>query len=391
MKIIIAADTYYPHINGAANFSRRLAFYLKKNGHQVMVIAPSKSSRNEWREVDGIPVFGVRSLPILIYRDFRWSPPFLAKNQMEQIMKKFSPDVVHIQSHFFICFTVFRIAKHLGFPVIGTNHYMPENLTHYLKLKGTAEKMFSNLGWRFFRTVFDRLDAVTTPTKSAAGLLETVGIKREVLPISCGIDLEIFKPENNGDYLKVKYNLPRKKTFLYVGRIDKEKKVDVLIKAFKKALKTIDAHFVIAGKGAELKKLKELASELGLRDKTTFTGFVPEKDLPNLYCAADCFVISGIAELQSIATMEAMASGLPVIAVDEMALPELVHDNENGFLFENGNEQQIAESMVKIFSDDELRKKMSEKSLEIIKKHDIKKVILIFEKLYAETAKVRVA
>jgi len=390
MKIVIAADTYFPHMNGAANFARRLAYYLNRNGHQIIVIAPSETSKNEWREVDGIPVFGVRSLPVIIYKDFRWSPPFLAKNQIEQIMKKFSPDVVHIQSHFFICYTVFRIAKSLGFPVIGTNHFMPENLTHYLKLKGAAEKMFSNLGWRYFKTVFEKLDAITTPTRSAAKLLEVIGLNREILPISCGIDLEIFKPSNNGDYLKKKYNLPQKKTFLYIGRIDKEKKVDVLIRAFKKALETIDAHFVIAGKGAEVEKLKELTQELGLKNNITFTGFVPDRDLPNLYRVADCFVIAGIAELQSIVTMEAMASGLPVIAVNEMALPELVHDKENGFLFENGNEEQIADDMKKMFTNDDLRKRMSEKSLDIIKEHDIKKVLPIFEKLYKETAKVRV-
>jgi glycosyltransferase involved in cell wall biosynthesis len=132
----------------------------------------------------------------------------------------------------------------------------------------------------------------------------------------------------------------------------------------------------------EKKILEHLADELGISGHVTFAGFVPDIDLPNLYCITDAFIIAGIAELQSIVTMEAMASGLPVVGVNAVALPELIHDGENGFLFENGDIKSLAEKMTKILSDESLRKQMGVKSLEIIAKHDIHKIIDEFEALY---------
>jgi glycosyltransferase involved in cell wall biosynthesis len=115
-----------------------------------------------------------------------------------------------------------------------------------------------------------------------------------------------------------------------------------------------------------------------------FAGFVPDDKLPDLYQASDVFVIAGVAELQSIVTMEAMASGLPILAVNAMALPELCHDGQNGYLFEMGNENALSEKIIELATDSGLRKEMSEKSMEIIQKHDIRKTIPQFEGLYSQ-------
>ena len=178
--------------------------------------------------------------------------------------------------------------------------------------------------------------------------------------------------------------MPEKSTLLYLGRLDKEKNVDVLLKAFALAVKKFDAHFIIAGIGAEEKNLRKLTAELKIKKLVTFTGFVAEKDKPYLYRIADCFAIAGIAELQSIVTMEAMASGLPVIAVKAMALPHLVRHGENGYLFKIDEVKLIAGYIINIFSNKELRNRMSEKSLEIIKGHDIDKIIEKYETLYTK-------
>jgi glycosyltransferase involved in cell wall biosynthesis len=108
-----------------------------------------------------------------------------------------------------------------------------------------------------------------------------------------------------------------------------------------------------------------------------------------LYTLADCFIIAGTVELQSIATMEAMASGLPVLAVRAMALPELVRDGENGFLFEHGNINQMAEQMVRLLGDQSLQQKMGHASLQIIQNHNIDRVIEQFEALYKEVTKLK--
>jgi 1,2-diacylglycerol 3-alpha-glucosyltransferase len=384
MKILIAAESYYPNTDGASYSAHRLAQSLKSKGHAVMAVAPSKTLRTGLEMRDGISVFGVRSYPILVYKNFRISPPVFTKKSIEKAVRDFDPDVIHIQSHFFVCEQVFRVAKKMGVPIVGTNHFMPENLIHYFPVPKSWKKGLKNSAWRKFKSVYEKLDIVTTPTVTAAKLAKGIGLDKEIIPVSNGIDLSRFKPQNEGEYLRDKYALGRDPIFLYVGRLDKEKNLDKILKALALVPKEMEFRFAIAGKGAEGARLKKITKGLRLEKRVVFLGFVPDEDLPNLYPLADCFIIAGMAELQSIVTMEAMASGLPVLAVNAVALPELVHHGENGFLFEINELKQIADYIVKIISDQDIRKEMSQKSLDIIKEHDIIEVISKFESFYEE-------
>jgi glycosyltransferase involved in cell wall biosynthesis len=169
-----------------------------------------------------------------------------------------------------------------------------------------------------------------------------------------------------------------------VGRLDKEKRIDVILRALPDILRVTSVHLVLAGMGKEKQRLEKLTEKLGIQKAVTFTGFVHDKDLQNIYRIADLFVMASTAELQSIVTMEAMASGLPVVAVNARALPELVHDGENGYLFPDGDSQMLAEKVIAILSNQTMRAQMSQKSLEIIKDHDINTVIEKYESIYNE-------
>lgn len=385
MRILIATDTYHPSVNGAAYFTYRLANILAKNGHDVFVMCPSQSFTNTVSNDDGVIVYGIRSIHIPVYKNFRISPLIFSKKTIQMAVKEISPDIIHIQNHFMIGKRVAIFGKKLGIPVIGTNHFMPENLVHYFYLPKIAEKWLKNFGWRQCIKVFEQLDFVTTPTKTAADLLKKVGFSKDIMPISCGIDLQRFKPTNDGSYLKERYSIPKdKQVLLYVGRMDKEKRIDVILQAMSDILRAVNVHLVLAGMGKEKQKLEALVEKLGIQKTVSFTGFVPDNDLQNIYKVADLFVIAGIAELQSIVTMEAMASGLPVVAVNAMALPELVHNGENGYLFVDGDSQLLARKVITILSDKKLSTQMSQKSLEIIKAHDINKIIKKYESLYNE-------
>ncbi len=383
MKILIAADTYYPHVNGASYFAQRLAHYLRHRKHEILVIAPSRKFGNEVYHHYDVRVLGVRSIPIFVYKNFRFSPRVLQGKTIAKAVKTYAPEIVHVQGHFFICKEVLRTAWDIGLPTVGTNHFMPENLSHYFHLPAFAKEWLERLGWKQFRAVFEKIDVVTTPTKTAAQLLQQIGLQREVLPISCGIDRSRFSPSANGTSLKRKYNLPEnKKMLLVVGRLDKEKNIDLILRGFSRVTRRMNLHCVIAGRGAEESRLKGLVRTLGLDEHVTFTGFVPDEDLPGLYAATDCFIIAGTAELQSIVTMEAMATGLPVIGVRAMALPELIQPGINGCLFEAGDKDGLADCITTVFSDDSLRKEMGRASLAIIARHDIEQTIDQFEMIY---------
>lgn len=389
MKIIIVADLYYPLINGCAVFARRLAQTLSARNHQVIVIAPSESYQYTQTQLDGINIYGVRSFPLTaFYPKFRIAFSWFYNKKLEKIIKNFTPDVIHCQFHLGVNRAVLKIAHQHQIPVIATNHFMPETMVHYVPFSSKLSPLLLRAAWKDFARVFRLAQTITTPTETAANLIKPFGINN-VIPVSNGIDLERFKPNQPVKIvseLKSKLALPNKPILLYVGRLDKEKNLDWIIRATAFALKYTDFHCVIAGKGVLEKPLRQLTKDLAISHHVTFTGFISEEDLPALYCLSDCFIIAGTAELQSLVTMEAMASGLPIIALNAVALPELVHNGHNGFLFDpvlNNNIYNLAEKIKCIFQQSELRKNMGQKSLEIIQRHDIKKIIQQFEQIYS--------
>ncbi len=385
MKILIASDTYPPDVNGAAYFSYRLATALAGRGHEISVICPSRGLRAQTSLQDGVTVFGVQSLPLLLYPEFRFAPPFLVKNSIRNFLRASRPDVVHIQNHFLLSNAVFEVARELGRPVMGTNHMVPENVAHHLRLPPEAEEKVRGYLWSRFVEIYNQLYFVTAPTVTAARHSQRPGLGKEVIPISCGIDLRRFTPGNDDSKLKQKYGLPARLTLLYVGRLDREKRIDVILRAMPAIVERVDAQLVVAGPGKMRRDLEVLVDNLRIKDRVTFLGYLPDEDLPRIYRVADVFVIAGVAELQSIVTMEAMASGLPVIAVNAMALPELVHHGENGFLFPEDDTEALAAAAVRILSDELLRNQMANRSLEIIQAHDINNVVEKYEILYART------
>ncbi|MGB8657227.1 MAG: glycosyltransferase [Candidatus Zixiibacteriota bacterium] len=387
MKIIIATDNYYPHINGASLFAQRLAFHLKKQGHSVLVIAPSLTTHSEFSTTNGIRIFGIRSVPILMYRGFRVSLPFFMKKRMEEIIQEFDPDIIHFQGHFYISKAVLSIAQKLKIPTLGTNHFMPENAIHYLHLPKFAENPIKRWAWKQFHSAFERMDIVTCPTETAVQVVRSNHLRKNAMVVSNGVDLSEFHAGNDGTYLKEKYKLPDEPILLYVGRLDKEKNIDMILRALALVTKRINVHFVVAGDGEEKAELRNSTKDLNLEKLVTFTGYVLDEDLRNIYRIADCFVIAGAAELQSIVTMEAMASGLPVIALNALALPELVKPGVNGYLFEFNDINGLAQDIMRIFSDDSLRKKMAAESLELIKDHRIENTVHKFESLYQSLLK----
>lgn len=385
MRILFVSDTYYPHLNGVYYFVCRIAPLLKEKGHEVAVLAPSESTRFTTTVIDNIDVYGVPSLPVLYYPKVRVPIPGLVGPKVRQIVDEFDPEIIHIQDHFFLSRQVVRLAKRRSIPIVATNHFMPENLTSLLpspKYKKLAEHFL----WSRFSHVYNQVSLVTTPTETAARIIRPkLGV--EVVAISSGIDLKQFKPVGSATNIKAKYSIPDRPILLFVGRLDPEKKLDEILRAVSVAAKKVDFSFVIVGRGLKMTALRQLSKELGIADRTIFTGFVPEADLPYIYRLSDCFIIASIAELLSLATLQAMACGLPVVAVNAGALGELVHDKENGFLTNAGDIVAMARDVSTILVNHELAKSMGRKSLDFVVEHDIQKSARSFENLYLRNVK----
>jgi glycosyltransferase involved in cell wall biosynthesis len=380
MKILIAADTYYPQVNGASYFTQRLAQSLSLRGHTVAVIAPGTTSKFAVTQQKNVTFFEVPSLPVPFLWNFRFTLPFLTSYFAYKVISTFKPDVIHIQMHFTVSRATLGIAVRKKIPVIATNHFMPENITHYLHLPTFIEKFINNLAWKDCARVLSKTNEITSPTDIASNLLSKY-LDKHIHSISNGIDTKYFYPrEVKEDFIK-KYKLPSK-FVLFVGRLDKEKNIDVVIRAMS-LIKNNDIHLVIAGNGNERTYLENLTNQLLQKQRVHFLGFVSDEDLPNLYASAKCFINMGTAELQSIVTMEAMATHLPIIGADAVALPNLIH-TDNGILIKPGDVQGVAKALFEIFKDTTKMKQMGLASYKYIKEHDINHVLTQYEDLYKQ-------
>jgi 1,2-diacylglycerol 3-alpha-glucosyltransferase len=380
MRILFVSDTYYPHINGVYYFVCRIGPLLQEKGHEVQVIAPSDSIHYHKKKVDGLEVHYVPSLPVITYPTLRLPIQLFLRLRIKNLIQNFKPDIIHIQDHMVISKVVVRLNRKLKLPIIGTNHFMPENLS-FLVPQGKARAIADSILWKDFSRVYNQLNLVTTPSEFGANLIRPL-LKVETIAISSGLNPDGYNPSGNSDAIREKYNIPDKPILLYAGRLDPEKHIDEIVHAVSLAIKKTDFCFVLVGKGMKKNALEQLADNLGIREKVVFTGFVPDEDLPYLYKLSRCFIIASIAELLSLVTLQAMASGLPVIAVNAGALRELVRDNVNGFLFETGDIKTMSHCIEEIMANVELSRQMGEKSLEFVQDHDIRKACDSFEKLY---------
>lgn len=387
MRIITVLDSYPPDLNGGAYFTHRLALALQQKGHDVLVLCPSRSIQQGYSQYEGVRLFGVRSWPVFAYKNFRVSWPFFIKKGIHQAIKDFKPDLIHLQGKFFVGGISYRAGKQMGIPLIATNHFMPENFFHYTYLPKRYTQWFNKKCWSIVLEMLNNVDKVTTPTETAAKLLRKENIHKEVNVISCGVDLNKFHPGHDAQFLRQRYQIPPKPILLYTGRLDKEKNLDFVLKAFAQAHQQVDCHFVIGGRGAEHQRLEKLSQTLGLQKSVTFTGYLSDEDYPKIHGLADCFINAGTAELQSIVALEALASGLPLLGAEAMALPELIIPGKNGYLFKPGDVNTLTQHLVELFSHPEKRKQMAIESRLIAEKHDINKTVGYYERLYEEIIK----
>ena len=382
MRVLLATESYYPNIDGGAVARRNLAIRLKKMGHDVAVVAPGFRPRNYMEELDGITVFRVSGRTLPVYTDYKFC--VFPMREVKRVIDTFEPDIIDINTPYQIGMAALSYAKKKGIPTVGTVHVQPENWLMFVSKAKFLVRFLEKGAWLYLTRFFNKCEYVTSPTPTAIKMLRDNGLTARATAISSGTNLEVFNPQNNGEYLRERFSIPNKLVVLYTGRISGEKRLDVLIAAIPDILTHVDAHFVICGEGREKESLEAQVARMGLQDHVTFTGFLSDNDFPDIYGIADVFVIPSESELQSIVTLEALASGLPVIAASKDALPELVENPGNGFLFEPGNSRELAENITTLLSSSDMKSSMSARSLEIVQEHSVDRTAAKFETLYKE-------
>lgn len=402
MKIAIATAVYSPMINGVAVFSHNLARGLASRGNEVLVICPSQTGKNDVRMEDGVKVCYLKSVQAKVYPDqihevpkkrklfykYGFRVSVFPQREVARILGEFCPDVVHVQVSDPIGLSVVSYARRHNIPVVTTEHNQPEVLTEPLHLPGVIRRPVNALLSSYFRNRQSKSDFVTMPTKKAIyGLLKSgKEFPVPVVAVSNGVDLSHFKPGRASAEIYNKYNVPRdKKIVLYVGRVDPEKKVGVVIDAVAEMLedgkvRAEDVLMLVVGDGVDKNRLMKIVRQENLPVK--FLGRILPPDLYEIYKVGDVFATASEIETQGIVLIEAAASGLPLVAVDKGAVAEVCVDGENGFLCEAGNVSEISAAISKILLDGKLREKFARRSVEIALEHDFEKTLDNFTNIY---------
>ena len=414
MRVLIATAVYYPMVNGVAVFSHNLATGLARRGNEVAVICPSQTGKNHSKTEDGVKVHYLKSTQARVYPDQIHDVPAKKKlfgkemphlfykhslrvsvfpaRQIKKIMKAFKPDVVHVQVSDPIGLSVVSYARKMNVPVVTTEHNQPEVFTEPLHMPKLIKKPVDAMLSSYFYSRQKKSDFVTMPTKQAIDnliLSRKKEFKVPVAAVSNGVDLSNFKPGKASDEIYEKYKIRKNvPTVVYVGRVDPEKKVGLVVDAFSKVLEKLpEAQLVVVGDGVDRLRIEQNVKKLGALKSIRILGRVLQPDLYELYRVGDVFATASEIETQGIVLIEAAASGLPLIAVNAGAVSEVCITGKNGFLCEPKNVEQISDSIYNILSDKELQKKYSKASLEIAAEHDLEKTIDKFLNIYNRVIK----
>jgi glycosyltransferase involved in cell wall biosynthesis len=343
----------------------------------VRLLAPSTEGPSG-DALDGpLPIRRVRTVPVPFGYKLRVAP--LAMHETSAWMDAFQPEVVHIHHPFPLSAAALLAARKRGIPIVATNHTIPEcslfGLRHLPVVYPMADAI---LAWWILR-ILAGCRRVAVPSATAARLLEARGFRSPLTVISNGVDTARFSPGEPNATLRAELGFDERPIVLYTGRLDAEKQMGVWLSAAACLSQRLDVQFAVGGEGADRHKLEKLACRLGLGGRLRFVGYLSDQLLPEVYRLASVYFITSPVELQSISTLEAMASGVPVVAVRAGALPELVHDGRNGFVVQPGEWRAAAVQLQVILMDASKRGKMASESRAIARQHDIERSIDRYE------------
>jgi len=376
MKILLATETYLPTISGVVVFTQNIAEELVARGHEVAIFAPS-SHRVYGHEIkNGIHIYRFPSFPV----PFRMSSRFMVRQyrRVQKAYHEFGPDVVHLQSPSGVPAAVQRCARRDFVPVIATHHFALEFIMAYLKPLAFISSLTQRALVGYLNQFYRKCDYVTCPTQNIKKNLIEAGIKVPLHVISNGVSLSHF---NSADHHESSEKAP---LVLYVGRVDQDKNIPVFLDALPEVLEKVAARVVIAGGGNKLSASKRWVRDHDLASKVSFTGKIPHRgtQLQKLFLQASVFVVPSLIETQSLGTLEALACGVPVVASDAGALPELVHHGKNGYLVSPSAPEEFAQYIIKLLEDPELRETMGAAGREIVSHHNLSAVVSKFLHVY---------
>lgn len=324
MNLLMVTNTYTPFVGGVARSVESFTEEFRRLGHRVIVVAPAFHGA-PGNETD---VVRIPALEKFNGSDFSLGLPI--PGFLFSALEEFRPDVVHSHHPYLLGDTALRISAFQNAPLVFTHHTMYEKFTHYVL--GDSPKL-----QRFvveLSTGYANLcDRVIAPSGSTAKILEERGVETSIDVIPTGVDIERFH-SGDGTGFRASMGIPEGAFVVgHIGRLSPEKNLGFLVEAVTAFLAANGcARFLIAGVGPSEREVWEQFERRGMTGRLHFAGILRGKDLADAYHAIDVFAFASQNETQGMVLTEAMAAGVPVVAVDAPGVREVVINDRNGFL-----------------------------------------------------------
>ncbi len=337
MNILMMTNTFTPHVGGVARSIEAFTAEYRKRGHRVLVVAPEFENMPE-NEVDVIRIPAIQN-----FNGSDFSVVLSTPGYLTEAIKEFEPDIVHSHHPYLIGGTALRLAIPHKLPLVFTHHTMYEQYTHYVPGDSEALKRFViQLSTRYANLC----SQVFAPSESVASVLRRRGVVARIDVVPTGVHLEKFA-RGSGAGFRAAMDIPENAFVVgHVGRLAPEKNLEFLAKAIAGFLKTENrAHFLAVGRGPSENAIREIFSREGMADRVHTPGVLKHPLLASGYHAMDVFAFASKSETQGMVLTEAMAAGVPVVALDAPGAREVVVDHRNGRLLHSETIEEFSSAL----------------------------------------------
>ena len=383
MRIAIFTDTYPPFINGVSTSTYNLVKILNTYGHETIVVTPNGEG-NTFEYKDGvIYIPGIEMKKLYGYR----ITTLFSKKAFE-IIKEFKPDLIHYQTDFTIGQFARMVAKRLKVPLVYTYHTSYEDYTYYVT-RGFLDRAAKKTIRAYTKYVASHVAEIISPSYKTKDFMRSVGYDTYVNIVPTGIDFSLFDEakfdKEKAKEFKISHGInENSKIILILGRLAKEKSMDVSIRCFAHYIKTYpekDFKLLIVGGGPARSELELLVHELGISNNVIFVGPVKASEVPFYYHLSDIYTSASVTETQGLTFMEAMSAKTIVVARFDDNLSGTIKEGETGFFFTD--EKSFLEKIDYIFSlSKEEKEKIINNALTIVDKYSLEKFYLNIIEVY---------
>ncbi len=356
MRIAIFTETYLPQINGVVTHIKILKEGLEALGHTVLIVTADSKAHTHYLK-DNVLHCPAHNLKRIYNLDLA-SP--VSRTRLKYL-REFRPDIIHVHNEFSIGLSGMAIAKILKVPLVYTLHTMYDDYIYYIAPKPLIP-LTKKLSHRYFRMFPQNAAVVTGPSKKCQEYTYEIGSDKKVEVIPNPVELDAFAPQTSTPQqraqIRKQYHIPQDATVAcFVGRLGREKSVDVLLRFWAQEMKPQDnMRLLIIGDGPEKEPLQQLAQQLGITDTVIFTGKVLHPDLPPYIHTCDIYVTASLSDTNSISMLEGMAGGLPVLQLYDELNADQVTDGVNGYMFRDAAEMGQRLRQIRDMEPEELQK-----------------------------------